>query len=226
MFILSLISVTSVWADDSDYPDYKFYVGGGLGYGNTGWTELVDYNNDPLTDLSAPTSAQTGGLSYEGFIGYNVAENFAIEARYTQYPQATLGFAHLNLGELIDELIHENLPIPYIPVPNFYGVYRLPTNLGAYGLVGKFFIPAFPKYHIKAFMTLGADYTVRQDQLGTVTSLSPTFGMGMDWRFSRRFKATAEFEYVTGNGASTANPVVQYVPFLYNFDIRLSYLFG
>ena len=75
-------------------------------------------------------------------------------------------------------------------------------------------------------MTLGADYTVRQDQLGTVTSLSPTFGMGLDWRFSPRFKATAEFEYVTGNGAAAANPVVQYVPFLYNFDIRLSYLFG
>lgn len=91
--------------------------------------------------------------------------------------------------------------------------------------MGKFFIPVWPSEHLKAFMALGVDYTMQQDTLENINSWSPTFGVGMDWRLTPNFKTTLEFEYVTGNGASTFDPVNQYVPFLYNVGLRMAYLF-
>tara|TARA_R110000868_G_scaffold410505_1_gene698746 strand:- start:33607 stop:34332 length:726 start_codon:yes stop_codon:yes gene_type:complete len=227
-FLLSLMSIA--YADDSnvsgvtathEWPKLNFYVGFGMGVGTTDWSQLVDHDYDPLVDLSAPTSVNSGGMTTDLFVGYKILDRFAIEARYVHYPQASIHFRHVNM--------HEILPIDPIPtpVPNPYGLYDFSTDTNSVAIVGKFYVPIVKRWHLRAFADVGINYTQRKDiMVGTQGDYMPTFGGGIVWRFAPRFQTSFEFQYAVGDGASTFDPVKQFMPFLYNADLRLAYLFN
>lgn len=211
--MLTLGMVQIVKADDvpvvnpyGGYNPYSFYAGFGLGYGDTNWDQLVNTTNF-LVELSAPDGATSGGLTQEVFAGYMVTPYFAMEARADRYAEATVHFKYFPNEE-----------------PT-YGTYNFTTNTNDYSVVGKFYVPISRKHQISAFADSGLSYTQRYDMLTHSGAFQPTFGGGFQWRFAQHWDTNFEFEYVPGVGDTTELPATDYIPFLYNIEFRVAYLF-
>jgi hypothetical protein len=188
------------------YNPYHFYAGFGLGYGDTNWDQLVN-TSSWLVEISAPNGATSGGMTQEVFGGYMITPYFALEARVAHYPEATVHFKAIP-----DE-------------PNPYGVSNFTTNTNDYSVVGKFYVPISVRHQISAFADSGLSYTQRYDVLTNSGAYQPTFGGGFQWRFAQHWDTNFEFEYVPGVGKTSELPVTDYIPFLYNIEFRVAYLF-
>jgi hypothetical protein len=213
--ILSSLIANAIYADGMAapfalQPDLKFYAGIGAGYGDTNWDQLVN-TTSPLVQTSAPDGATSGGMTFETFLGYKITPYFAIEGRFTRYPQATIHFAHLTWQSF-------NKDLPPSPIANPYGFYNFTTNTNAYAFVGKFIVPITPLPGVDAYADSGLNYTQRSDVLTNSGVYEPTFGAGIEWRFAYRFNTALEFEYVPGIGDTTELPATTYMPFLYDYE--------
>ena len=213
ILMLSLGMLQVVKADDTPalgpygtYAPYHFYVGVGVGYGDTNWDQLVN-TTSWLVEISAPDGATSGGATQELFGGYMVTPYFAIEARADRYPEATVHFKAIP-----DE-------------PNPYGVSNFTTNTNDYSVVGKFYVPISARHQVSAFADSGLSYTQRYDILTHSGAFQPIFGGGFQWRFAEHWDTNFEFEYVPGVGETTELPATDYIPFLYNIEFRVAYLF-
>ncbi len=211
------------YADDVDqYPNFPFYVGFGFGYGDTDWNSLIDHDHIGLVEISAPSSAKTGGLNMQGFFGYHLSKYFSLEVRYEQYPDATVNFAHVE----VKDLVIDGASLPFnIPVENPYNLYSFKTSTDQIAMVGKAFVTVSEAYHISVFADFGLSYEHRSDILTDMGMYMPTFGGGIMYRFAPRFLTSLDYEYTVGEGKSVMDPARYFMPFLYSINLKIAYLF-
>lgn len=198
---------------------HPFYLGGGIGYGNTDWTEITTtpgIQND--TTVSAPISATGSGVAYDAYMGYQFSPHFTVETVYTRYPTTRVGFQ---------------------PSVNTYGITTLKTDTDSYSLLGKILVP-FGFTGVSVYADAGATMIHRKDENitpdtspGSIVTfhkvnrykLGPSFGFGVATNVTQRLFAEGSFQYTTGYGKADITPAEDYVPFVYsimfNMGVRL-----
>ena len=194
----------------SQHVKYPFYFGFGGGYGNSDWDELVAVPGTEAVD-AAPISANSGGLTYKGFIGYQFTQHFALELAYTRYPRSNLAF-QVDGG---------------VPASN-YNISGLKTDTSTFNFVGKLLVPfAFTQVYVYA--DAGIALTHKNDisftrvsgfastyELQNLYKMGPTFGFGIMYNVSNRIVTEMGFQYATGFDKADDTPVQDYIPFTYD----------
>lgn len=201
-----LISVGHSKPDAFRYP---FYVGGFGGYGSTTWQGLVPRvdNQNIALSLSTPIKVNEGGAVWGGFGGYEVSENFAIEANYQHYPTASVIFDEDSLFAFEQD-----------------GETLLSTETQTASVSGKIML-TLPKTCMRLFSSAGIAWVKRNDYLSQSSNIAPTFGFGVNVTINQRVMGEIAASYTAGYGESELNPVEDYVPFLYAILAKLAYRF-
>lgn len=183
------------------------YFGVALGYGSTTWQGLVPAheNQNLATSLSTPIRVKEGGVAEGGFIGYEFFCNFAIEASYTHYPNATIFFDNISLFSFDNNQL-----------TNFI------THTEAFALIGKIFVPI---NGIALYSTTGVAKIHRKDMLLDAWRISPIFGGGISYPLNKFFEVALAADYIAGFGESQLSPANSYFPFLYAVNLKLAYYF-
>lgn len=189
---------------------HPFYVGALGGYGSTTWGGLVPSteNQNSAISLSTPISVTEGGAVVGAFAGYEISRFFAIEANYMHYPDATIFFDE---GSLFS-FLHEDNPTEFV------------SQTEAISVMAKVML-IIPDTNIRVFSSLGGSNVHRKDLLNNYWRLSPTFGAGLNYRFTKDIMGEFGGNYTAGFGESNLNPTESYFPFLYSINFRLAYCF-
>lgn len=195
---------------NADIFRHPFYVGAIGGYGSTTWGALVPStaNQNEATRLSTPVSVTEGGGVVGAFAGYEITRFFAIEAGYMHYPDATVFFD----TESLFTYLHEDNPTEFN------------SQTEAISVMAKIML-LIPDTNIRLFSSFGGANVHRKDILNDYWHVSPTFGAGINYRFTRDVMGEFGGNYTAGFGESNLNPTESYFPFLYSINFRLAYCF-
>lgn len=188
---------------------HPFYVGAFYGYGATTWQGLVptEENQNVALAMSTPIKVREGGQSWGFFVGHEFMPTFAIEANYFHYPNATIFFDKLSMFSFNNDDQTE-----------------LVSQTESVNLMGKILlvVPATP---IRFYSGAGLAAIHRKDTLTSQWRYSPTFGLGINYRFANHFMAELNGNYTAGYGESQLEPSATFFPFLYSMTFRLAYIF-
>lgn len=188
---------------------YPTYIGVMGGYGSTTWEGLVPAfeNRSAAISISTPSRVDEGGAVWGVFAGYELSPYFAIEANYAHYPDANIFFD-------VDSLFaFEN-----------DGQTVLHTSTETVSLMAKVML-VIPHTTIRAFSSAGIARIQRADVITRGMRISPTFGAGLNYNFTKRIMGELGANYTAGYGESELNPATDYVPFLYAVLLKLAYRF-
>jgi len=190
-------------------PQHSLYAGGLGGFGSTTWNGLVPAkeNQNMALVLSTPLQVREGGLVWGLFTGFEFSPYFAVEAGYTKYPEAKVYFDTMSLFSF-----------------NNNGLHVLNTQTETVNLMGKIML-VIPNSKIRVFSSAGIAEVHRKDFLIDQWLLSPTFGVGFNFRLSDHLMSEIGGNYTAGFGDSQLEPTSSYIPFLYSASIRLAYIF-
>lgn len=203
---LTLLSSTAVWAKVEN----PWYVGAGVGWGTTTWQALVpsNANQNGALSISTPKSAHEGGFLWGVAAGIEVIPQFQVELNYWDYPDATIHFDPDSLYSFENN-----------------GQTELTTQTYTFVLQGKFLVP-WEDTKLRLFASAGAAWLNRDDNLLTNETISPTFGVGLNYGFTPHLMGEFGFIYTAGYGESELNPAEDFMPFLYGIFTRLYYRWG
>jgi hypothetical protein len=184
-----------------------------LAWGTTNWTLLSAYCQGDQTCLntmsaSAPIGAQDSGFVWGLKLGYQLEENFGIEATYRRFHETIINFGRWSF--------YDALP-PDTPS-------QIASSVYAYSLMGKFFAP-ISSSHFYVYASAGPTVTHRKDILTDRSHVNLSFGLGLGRIFFDSLQAEIAFFYATGFDHSTITPAESYTPFLLSLGIELSYRF-
>lgn len=205
---------------------HPLYMGGSFGYGNTDWSEITTerytFQNNNLTAMTAPISADSSSATIGAFVGYQFTKHFAVEADYVYFPNTKVGFQS-------DEEIR-----------NSYHITSLTTDTHDFSVIGKILIPILSStYYLYA--DAGLAYVLRVDRnikldpnnpptptdpafkKQTKGHFGPTFGFGLAKNFATHFYTELAFNYTTGYGKADLKPAEDYIPFVYSLTVNLGY---
>ena len=202
-----LLLLYPAYADPVPYP---FYFGLIAGYGSTTWKGLVpkDSNQSLALNMSTPIEVDEGGSVIGVMSGFEISSNAAIEVKYTRFQDAIVTFDHLSLFSFS----HDN-------------ALQFVTKTETIQVIGKLLV-AFPDERFRVFSGAGIAEVHRKDELINNWRLSPSFDLGLNYRFSERFMAEIAGNYTAGYGESQLNPAEAYYPFLFSVALHLLYCFG
>ncbi len=194
--------------------DHRFSIGAVLGYGTTNWSMLSAYCQGDQTCLSTMSASTPVGAEDDGFawgvkIGYQIVENFAVEAVYRRFHDSAIQFGEWSFYDVLP---------PDIPTTVSSSVY-------AYSLMGKFFAPMFGS-QFYAYAEAGPTVTHRKDLLTHGAHVNLSFGIGLGTVFWERLQAEIELFYSTGFDHSTLTPAKSYMPFLLSLGFQVAYRFS
>ncbi len=192
---------------------HRFSAGPLFGYGTTNWSMLSAYcqgDEDCLNTVSAsaPVSAEDKGFLWGLHAGYQIVENFGVEAVYRRFHNSIINFGIYTF--------YDKLP-PETPS-------QITSSVYAYSLMGKFYAPLFGS-RFYAYAAIGPTVTHRNDILTERTHVNLSFGMGFGSVFWKQFQANVAFFYATGYDHPTTTPAESYTPFLLTVELELAYLF-
>ena len=91
-------------------------------------------------------------------------------------------------------------------------------------VIGKIML-IIPDTNIRLFSSFGGANVHRKDILNDNWRFSPTFGAGINYRFTKDVMGEFGGSYTAGFGESNLKPTVSYFPFLYSINFRLAYCF-
>ena len=186
-----------------------FYVGVSGGLGSTTWRGLVpaaEKQNSAIS-LSTPIEVKEGGGVWGIFTGYEFTPNFAIEANYRHYHRAKVIFNE----DSIFAFEHDGRLI-------------FNTDTKSIDIMAKVML-VIPKTPLRLYSSIGMAEIHRQDEISQHKQISPTFGGGFNFSFTKHFMAELGFNYTAGYGESELNPADDYMPFLYSGFFSLAYRF-
>jgi len=183
------------------------YVGALGGYGSTTWNGLVPttQNQSEALNISTPISVKEGGGIWGILTGYEFNHLFAIEAAYMHYPKATVTFDMLS----IFSFDHNNTT-------------ELSSQTEMINLMAKLMLE-IPNSGLRLFSSAGVADIHRKDILLNEWHVSPSFGVGVNYRINEHFMGELGGNYAAGFGTSQLNPADNYIPFLYSITLRLAY---
>lgn len=207
MFALfaSLPSQASITSDKYSHP---FYVGMMGGWGSTTWSGLVPKDPNAALNLSVPTGSDEGGSAWGLFVGSEIIPQFAVEASYMHYPNATLTFDPMSLFTFD------------------HGIQQMTTRTERVAVTGRFLVEIPHVNGLRAYATAGAGEIHRSDDVMDTWRLSPVFGAGISYVVTPHAMLELGTEYVAGYGQSELDPAEHFIPFLYSAFARLAYRFG
>jgi len=210
LYVLCIIYPCLVFSENvgSDFPDsHAFYIGANGGYGSTTWIGLVPEieNQNIVLTMSTPIDVQEGGGVWGGFVGVEFTPFFALEVNYLSYPDATVffdkdSFFSFENNEQTD----------------------LNTKTQAISLMAKFML-TLPRTHVRAYSSLGIGGIHRNDEMNNIWIATPSFGVGLNYVFTKHVMGELAGNYMSGYGTSELNPAKDYVPFLYAAYARIAY---
>lgn len=188
---------------------HPFYLGGIGGFGSTTWKGLVPKSqNQEAVDLSTPIHVSEGGGTVGAFGGYEISKSFAIEVSYMHYPNASVAF---DPEKSLFSFDHN-------------GQVSFKTQTESISVMGKVML-LIPNTNTRFFSSLGGANVHRRDILTDYWRISPTFGTGLNFRFSEKIMGEFGANYTAGFGESNINPTESYFPFLYSVTMRVAYCF-
>lgn len=214
--LLTIALVTSCAADEQNFSNHFFYVGGMSGNADADWSSVVG------TDISTlgpnPLSADGNGMLFGLDAGYQFSPHFAIEGEFIDLPSSKLVFESQNdyhAGKTLNTtMLFAAIVFKVIaPLPN-----------------SKFsvFVDAGPAYQYLHYPHSGVDvpaYGYAESTLGDIGTWAPTFGGGLLYRINNHWQAEGSFQYAPGTGRSVQNPMNYYVPEIYAGTFKLDYIF-
>ena len=204
LFLPNLASSCHVSSAFSD--SYAFYIGVNGGYGSTTWVGLVpEIDQNMVLTMSAPIEVKEGGAAWGGFAGVEFTPFFALEANYLSYPDATVFFDKDSFFAFENNEQTE-----------------LNTKTQAISLMAKFML-TLPGTSVRAYSSLGIGGIHRHDEINNVWIAAPSFGVGLNYIFTKHVMGEVVGNYMSGYGTSELNPVKDYVPFLYAAYARIAY---
>ncbi len=189
-------------------PDsHAFYVGVNGGYGSTTWIGLVPEleNENMVLSMSTPIDVREGGGVWGGFAGVELTPFFALEANYLSYPDATVVFDKDSFFAFENNDQTE-----------------LNTKTQAISLMAKFML-TLPRTNVRAYSSLGVGGIHRDDEINNIWIAAPSFGVGLNYVFTKHVMGELAGNYMSGYGTSELNPAKDYVPFLYAAYARVAY---
>lgn len=208
IFIIATLILTPALSNaTAEKIHLPIYAGVTGGWGSTTWGKLVPENLNAALNISTPIKANESGSVWGLFIGYTLLPNFALEASYMHYPNATLYFDEMSLFAFDHD-----------------GLTKFNTRTERFGLVGKFQV-CIPCTSFSAYSSVGAAQVHRDDLLRDKWKVNPLFGAGLIYNLNRNLAAELGTEYVAGYGQSELTPADHFVPFLYSVFLRLAYHF-
>lgn len=192
-----LLSCCLVYA--SERVENPWFVGGVLGGGSTTWKGLVPETSkqNAAINLSTPIDVQEGGFVWGIAAGVEAFKNFQLQFDYMDYPDATINFD----PDSIYSIDHD-------------GATSLKSSTYSWSIQGKFLVP-WRDTNLKPFASGGVAWIARRDELLQENLVSPVFGIGLNYTFTKNIMAEVAFTYTSGYGQSELSPADDYIPFLY-----------
>ncbi len=213
---LSLAAASSVFAatkHNSTVHD-PWYAGIEGGYGNTDWHFLLPFcqgNPDcvSLLSASAPLDAKDSGL-FEGiYVGYQLRPHLAVEMNAVRMPTTILDFAAWTYYSQLE---------PGTPT-------ELHSRTYVVDWIVKFSTP-LPHSNWNLFADVGVAATHRHDRLATITHINPTFGVGLNHIYKKRYQLELFAQYAAGFDHASVTPADSYVPFILMAGLKLGVFFN
>lgn len=185
------------------------YIGLLGGYGSTTWEGLVPTktNQNSALNLSTPIKVAEGGAIWGLFAGFEFTPAFALELSYMNFPNAKVSFDPMSLFSF-----ENNDKLSFT------------TKTETLNLMAKVMLPIL-KTSFKFYSSAGAAEIHRYDLLANHWRLSPTFGVGINYRLGKHCMAEIGGNYTAGFGESQLSPTDSFFPFLYSITARLAYRF-
>ncbi|MBA2709047.1 MAG: outer membrane beta-barrel protein [Tatlockia sp.] len=186
-----------------------FYFGLIGGYGSTTWEGLVPTKNNQNSalNLSTPIKVTEGGSVWGLLTGIEFLPAFAIEVNYLNYSDAKVVFDSTSLFSFE----HNDL-------------LTLNTKTETLSLMAKVMLP-IANTAFRLYSSAGAAGIHRSDIVINDWRLSPTFGLGLNYRLSEHLMAELGGNYTAGYGESQLSPADSFYPFLYSVTARLAFRF-
>ncbi len=186
-----------------------FYIGFLGGYGSTTWEGLVPTKNNQNSalNLSTPIRVAEGGTVWGFLTGVEFMPAFAVELNYMNYPDAKILFDPMSLFSFE----HDDLV-------------TLVTKTETISLMAKVMLP-IANTSFKIYSSAGAAGIHRRDIIINDWRLTPTFGVGLNYRLTKHLMAEIGGNYTTGYGESQLSPTDSFYPFLYSVTGRLAFRF-
>lgn len=210
LFACSFLSSTYCQAGIKEPVNHPFYVGIIGGYGSTTWDGLVpdEKNQNIALALSTPIDVEEGGAAWGAIAGYEFSPNFALEANYMRYPNATIYFDPVNS---LFSAFHD-------------GQSNFITHTDTIGLMAKIMLPIHQS-KFRVYSGAGAAAIYRKDIIVDEWRSAPVFGVGVNYNFTEHIMGELAGNYTTGFGESVLSPADTYFSFLYSITARLAYRF-
>ena len=207
--LFSSIALCNASVTEKERYQTPFYIGGMVGYGSTTWEGLVPTreNKNSATSMSTPLHVTEGGRVLGWYAGCELTPYFALETSYMRYPDAKVIFDPMSLFSF-----------------NNNDRTEFTTNTKTVNLLGKVML-FFPETQLRIYSSAGVASVHRHDLLASHWNLSPSFGAGVNYRFTDHFMGELGGNYTAGYGESRVDPTESYIPFLYSVTLRLAYCF-
>lgn len=188
------------------------YIGATVGYGTTVWSLMVAQRSDSLATFASPIHAKDDGVTGGVIIGYYFSRYFALEATYVHFPDTSLAFLNPTVYSVWQD--------------NYDGYDYMKSRSFAVGVSAKFIIPIKYIQHLHVFASVGGGAVLRRDFLTndkTVGHASGIFGAGFIYNFPHHILSQIGFQLFTGYGKASSEPVLNYIPFLWQVNLALAY---
>lgn len=208
--ILTVLALSIPLTTFADYNDlsashHPIYMGVETGYGSTTWGYLVAPDENAALSFTTPIAVSEGGTIWGLLLGYEFSPNFGLEGSYTHYPNAKIHFDESSMFAYDNDDLTE-----------------FTTETETVSIIGKFML-YIPKTQIRAVSSFGIANIHREDMVYENWTLSPKFGVGLNYNLNTHLMVEVGINYTAGYAVTELEPTDDFTPFLYSGYLHLNW---